>query len=108
LASYLRKHIDYNDSSQIEKDEKKYNAVTLLTMHSSKGREYKDTYVVLDKLKYSDKMHIDDLEEERRLLFVACTRAKDMLHLSYQLNMDKKRGAGTYCGFADEIRRILE
>ncbi len=56
-----------------------------LTMHASKGLEF-DTVIVAG---ISDKIIPDrgsDLEEERRLFYVALTRAKDNLHLVYHNN----------------------
>jgi DNA helicase-2/ATP-dependent DNA helicase PcrA len=108
LSSYLKKHVDYNDAGQVEKDERKWKAVKLTTLHSSKGQEFNTTFVLLDKMKYDHKMSLKDLEEERRLLFVGCTRSKDKLYIMYNKNMDKKRGAGKYCLFADEVAMILQ
>jgi len=57
----------------------------LSTIHSSKGQEWKSVFVlnVVDGCIPSD-LGVgtkDDIEEERRLLYVAMTRAKDDLHL---------------------------
>ena len=57
----------------------------LSTIHSSKGQEWKSVHVlnVVDGCIPSDMAtgHADDIEEERRLLYVAMTRAKEHLHL---------------------------
>jgi DNA helicase-2/ATP-dependent DNA helicase PcrA len=57
----------------------------LSTIHSAKGQEYKSVFVlnVIDGCIPSDLGvgTADDIEEERRLLYVAMTRAKDHLHL---------------------------
>ena len=57
----------------------------LSTIHSSKGQEWKSVYVlnVVDGCIPSDlgAGTTAELEEERRLLYVAMTRAKDSLHL---------------------------
>jgi DNA helicase II / ATP-dependent DNA helicase PcrA len=59
--------------------------VILSTIHSSKGQEWKSVFVmnVVDGCIPSDlgTGTTADLEEERRLLYVAMTRAKDDLHL---------------------------
>ena len=59
----------------------------LSTIHSAKGREWKVVYIlnVADGWIPSDMATEDEeqIEEERRLLYVAMTRAKDHLHLSY-------------------------
>ncbi|MDR0291297.1 MAG: UvrD-helicase domain-containing protein [Elusimicrobium sp.] len=60
-------------------------AVTLMTVHLAKGLEFKNVFVTgleegLFPLASKDD---DDLEEERRLCYVAMTRAKDRLFLTY-------------------------
>ncbi len=59
--------------------------VILSTIHSSKGQEWKSVHVlnVVDGCIPSDMAtgNSDDIEEERRLLYVAMTRAKENLHL---------------------------
>lgn len=71
-----------------------------ITMHASKGLEYKTVIVA----GISDKIIPDrgsDLEEERRLFYVALTRAKDNLHLIYHNN-----SRGEPPRFIKELRRI--
>lgn len=57
----------------------------LSTIHSAKGQEWKSVHVlnVVDGCIPSDMStgNQDDIEEERRLLYVAMTRARDNLHL---------------------------
>jgi DNA helicase-2/ATP-dependent DNA helicase PcrA len=57
----------------------------LSTIHSSKGQEWKSVHVlnVVDGCIPSDMStgNLEDIEEERRLLYVAMTRAKEHLHL---------------------------
>jgi DNA helicase II / ATP-dependent DNA helicase PcrA len=57
----------------------------LSTIHSAKGQEWKSVFVlnVVDACIPSDMStgSADDIEEERRLLYVAMTRAKDQLAL---------------------------
>jgi len=61
--------------------------VNLLTVHASKGLEFKDVYVVdlmdgrFPNRKLAAKSS-SDLDEERRLFYVAVTRARDNLYLS--------------------------
>ena len=63
----------------------------LSTIHSAKGLEWHAVFVIWlvdGKFPSTYSMHTDDeLEEERRLLYVAVTRAKRNLYLSYPINM---------------------
>ncbi|CAE7140535.1 unnamed protein product [Rhizoctonia solani] len=57
--------------------------VTLLTCHTAKGLEWPVVFVpdVVDGV--YPHLKSDDVDEERRLLYVACTRAKCLLYLTY-------------------------
>jgi len=61
--------------------------VNLLSIHASKGLEFKEVYVIdLMDGRFPNRKLISkggSLEEERRLFYVAVTRAKDILYLSY-------------------------
>lgn len=63
------------------------NAVKLMTMHMAKGLEFKHVFLigVNEHLIPHERslMNNDDLEEERRLMYVGMTRAKENLHLSF-------------------------
>ena len=62
------------------------NAVTLMTMHSAKGLEFPYVYVVgLEEGIFPGvraKGESEEMEEERRLCYVAMTRAKEKLTLT--------------------------
>jgi len=61
--------------------------VNLLSVHASKGLEFKEVYVIdLMDGRFPNRTLMSkggSLEEERRLFYVAVTRAKDILYLSY-------------------------
>ncbi len=61
--------------------------VNLLSVHASKGLEFKEVFVVdLMDGRFPNRKLMSkggSLEEERRLFYVATTRAKERLHLSY-------------------------
>ena len=63
------------------------NHVTLMTIHSSKGLEFPHVYLVgLEENLFPSQMALNsrsELEEERRLFYVAVTRAKETCTLSY-------------------------
>ena len=71
--------------------------VTLSTIHSAKGLEWHSVFVIhaLDGYFPSNRSayKIETLEEERRLMYVAVTRAKNNLMISYPMNIyDRETG----------------
>ena len=73
-----------NDDRQNDKDA---DTVSLMTIHSAKGLEFKNVFVVgLEENLFPSQMSLTsrtDLEEERRLFYVAITRAEKKLTLTY-------------------------
>ncbi len=70
------------------------DAVKLMTCHAAKGLEFKIVFVVgLDDKLFPHHNAKDnaEVEEERRLFYVAITRAKDELYLSYSTTRGKGR-----------------
>ena len=64
--------------------------VNLLSIHASKGLEFKEVYIIdlmdgrFPNRKLMSKNGVEDgINEERRLFYVAVTRAKEILYLSY-------------------------
>ena len=70
-----------------------YNKVILMTIHAAKGLEFPYVFVVgLEENLFPSMMTLDSrdgLEEERRLFYVAITRAEKRLFLSYALSRFK-------------------
>ena len=71
--------------------------LTLSTIHSAKGLEWRAVFVIgLVDGRFPSLFNIrdqDDVEEERRLLYVAVTRAKEHLYLSYPIDIyDRSTG----------------
>lgn len=64
--------------------------VTLMTIHMAKGLEFRHVYIVgMEEDLFPSQMMLSsraDLEEERRLFYVAITRAEEKLFLSYALS----------------------
>ncbi|WP_071149672.1 ATP-dependent helicase [Bacteroides ndongoniae] len=71
------------DSDKDSNDEK----ITLMTVHSAKGLEFRNVFVVgMEENLFPSSMAGDSpraLEEERRLFYVAITRAEEHCYLSY-------------------------
>ncbi|MDQ1266704.1 MAG: ATP-dependent helicase UvrD/PcrA, partial [Bacteroidota bacterium] len=83
--------------AELEKESGEEEFLTLSTIHSAKGLEWKVVFLIwaLEGRFPSARAgeDIDSLEEERRLFYVACTRAKDDLFISYPTNIyDRETG----------------
>ena len=82
LSGFLNEIALYTDLDSATTD----NAVTMMTMHSAKGLEFPCVYVVgmEEGVFPGQRVYGDDeeLEEERRLCYVAMTRAKEKLTLT--------------------------
>lgn len=84
LATWLQDVALLTDEDRNNKDD---DVITLMTIHSSKGLEFKNVYVVgLEEELFPSMMMTgskESLEEERRLFYVAITRAEKKLTISY-------------------------
>jgi len=86
------------------------NRVTMMTVHSSKGLEFPVVFIAgMDDGLFPLSRSIDDkkeLEEERRLFYVALTRAEERVYILYATNR-RRMGAETVNGlpsrFINEI-----
>jgi ATP-dependent DNA helicase UvrD/PcrA len=71
-------------------DDDDNDRITLMTIHMAKGLEFKNVYVVgMEEDLFPSQMMLSsraDLEEERRLFYVAITRAQKKLFLTYALS----------------------
>lgn len=84
--------------SELIPESKDDEILTISTIHSAKGLEWKIVFIiwVLEGRFPSAKAvdNIDTIEEERRLIYVATTRAKDYLWISYPINIyDRESGS---------------
>jgi DNA helicase-2/ATP-dependent DNA helicase PcrA len=83
LASYLQNIALHTNQD----DEKDGNYITLMSVHSAKGLEFRSVFVVgLEENLFPSFMSIKSLqgiEEERRLFYVSITRAEELLTLSF-------------------------
>jgi DNA helicase-2/ATP-dependent DNA helicase PcrA len=87
--------------------------LVLSTMHSAKGCEWKVVYIIhaADGMIPSDMATEDDegIEEERRLFYVAVTRARDWLYVVYPLRYYyRRRPMGDSHGYAQLTRFLPE
>lgn len=85
LGQFLEEITLFKEKSQCE------DGVTVSTIHGAKGLEWEDVYLPAlsqghlpsERLSDDPAAILDDLEEERRLMYVAITRAKTALYTSF-------------------------
>ena len=80
------KHIESNEER--EKLEDSVDAINLMTFHLSKGLEFKVVFIIDANdglIPHKKSLRENDLETERRLFYVAMTRAKDYLHIFFTI-----------------------
>ncbi|MBA4851112.1 UvrD-helicase domain-containing protein [Emticicia sp. BO119] len=86
LSAFLQT-VTLMTSADQEDEDGDHERVTLMTIHGAKGLEFKYVYIVgLEENLFPSQMMLQsrtDLEEERRLFYVAITRAEQKLTLSY-------------------------
>ncbi len=80
--------LNYIEKSKLlhEKSDSNEDGVNLMTFHLSKGLEYKVVFIIDSNdglIPHKKSLRENDLETERRLFYVAMTRAKDSLHIFF-------------------------
>ncbi|MGL5435221.1 MAG: ATP-dependent helicase [Lachnospiraceae bacterium] len=98
---------------QLYQKERNLDSVSLMTMHSAKGLEFPIVYILdaNEGVTPHNKAVLDaDIEEERRMFYVAMTRAKDRLHVSYAKerygkSQDRSRFIDEYLGVQETGRK---
>ena len=93
--------------------------LTLSTIHSAKGLEWHSVFIIwavdgrFPSLRHRENGELDEdeLEEERRLMYVAATRAKENLFITYPIRMIFDRATGRVLSkpscFLDDISRSV-
>lgn len=85
IAKYTQELEEQQAKARKIKGERE-NKVQLMTIHSAKGLEFKDVFVIHaneGEIPHQKAEKKDEIEEERRLFYVALTRAKNNLCISY-------------------------
>ena len=87
LSEFLEEFSLLVDNEENDEEESKKDRVKLMTIHQAKGLEFKYVFIVgLEEGYYPCGKYVTDeeeLEEERRIFYVAITRAKINCYLSY-------------------------
>jgi DNA helicase II / ATP-dependent DNA helicase PcrA len=85
LANFLEEVALYTDVAR--DDDPNRDCVHLMTVHASKGLEFSHVYIVgMEENLFPNQMSLmsrKDLEEERRLFYVAITRAELKVHVTF-------------------------
>lgn len=106
LDGYLADVALYTDLDNYEKDD---DCVVMMTMHSAKGLEFKNVFIVGAEEGIFPGIRAigepEELEEERRLCYVAMTRAKRKLYITCakQRMLFGKTSSNLMSRFVDEI-----
>ena len=97
-----------------EPDGREKDQLTLSTVHSAKGLEWKVVFIIwLTEGRFPSSqsmMNPEEMEEERRLLYVAITRAKERLFLTYPESLSNRGGGwqkNDLCHFIADIPEDL-
>ncbi|MGE5811038.1 MAG: ATP-dependent helicase [Ignavibacteria bacterium] len=84
----------------IESPDKEEEYLTLSTIHSAKGLEWQSVFIIHAVEGYFPSSRsvesIEQLEEERRLMYVASTRAKQNLFVTYPMNLFDRAAGMTF------------
>ena len=87
IADFLQQAALQTDQESVDAKDDQSPKVTMMTMHAAKGLEFDCVFIVgLEEEIFPSPRSVESqraLEEERRLLYVAITRAKKMCFLSY-------------------------
>lgn len=85
LENFLEEVSLYADAEQVEQLPE---TVSMMTVHAAKGLEFKNIFLIgmeeniFPSARSINSLNLEDLEEERRLAYVAITRAKEQLYVS--------------------------
>lgn len=86
LAAFLERVALVADSDQVPAEDQRFGQVTLMTVHTAKGLEFPTVFVTgMEDGTFPHQRSLSDpgeLEEERRLAYVAITRARKRLYLT--------------------------
>lgn len=89
LGEFLNRVSLYSDMDNLKQTT---NKITLMTMHLAKGLEYPIVFIsgleegIMPHFRAIESVDEREMEEERRLMYVSVTRAKEILYFTYAAN----------------------
>ena len=89
----------------LQSKEQRQDGITIATMHSSKGLEFQVVFILEANegiIPHKKAVLEEDIEEERRLFYVAMTRAKDRLYIYHAKERYNKNSQSSR--FLDELK----
>lgn len=110
LADFGDKGIEpFLEFTRIARSSDSDDAVNLLTIHKAKGLEFDTVFIIgvdEDMIPYYQNQSGEGLEEERRMFYVAITRAKNRVHLTYprERQLQRKKAKTSPSRFLGELR----
>ncbi|WP_336786884.1 ATP-dependent helicase [Paenibacillus sp. MMO-177] len=104
----VKDFLEYIDTVANRKNENKgdENKIKLMSIHRSKGLEFPVVFVAgvgQELLPHRNAVSDADIEEERRLMYVAMTRAEKLLYISFCVNYQQKE-----CGASMFIEELIK
>ncbi|KAJ3548442.1 hypothetical protein NM688_g5299 [Phlebia brevispora] len=83
LRAFLQASMLSTDTEGGKDDPAQHDRVIIATCHAAKGLEWPVVFIPAVEKGVFPSSRAEDIEEERRLLYVACTRAQGLLYMSY-------------------------
>ena len=101
--------------AEVDKYDEDADAVVMMTIHSAKGLEFPVVFLpgmeegIFPGMQNINSGLTDDMEEERRLAYVALTRAKDKIYIMHAKirRMNERTACNPLSRFVDEIPKHL-
>jgi DNA helicase-2/ATP-dependent DNA helicase PcrA len=111
LSGFLQEISLYSDQDALRDDDASGGQVTLMTLHTAKGLEYRAVFMLgMEEGIFPHARSIEEntLEEERRLAYVGMTRAKERLTLTHAMrrNLFGRSEANLPSRFLDELPEL--
>ncbi len=111
LDEFMQEITLLTDKDTEKEDDASADKVSMMTIHAAKGLEFKNVYIVgMEENLFPSQLSLNsrtELEEERRLFYVAITRAEKQCFLSYA-NTRYRFGNLIYCEASRFIEEIDE